>query len=80
MKNLEKNQNNRVGLYIFSFIIIIVLGYLIFVFSSIPIEEDEILKEFSLPLNWFYFNSSIALLFIIFVHHFRKFIKSKQDR
>ncbi|MDN5071426.1 hypothetical protein O8C76_10380 [Aliarcobacter butzleri] len=64
-------NNNRIGLYIFSFVILLLVGYIVSELNVTPIiEETENSKAVSLPINWFYFYSFIGFLSLLLSFYF----------
>lgn len=78
MKNLEKNHNNRIGLYVFLSIVLIIMGYISSKLNNIPIiEAKETSKEVYLPINWFYFYSMCFFVTIVFLYFILRFKNRK---
>ncbi len=79
MKNLEKNHNNRIGLYVFLSIVLIIMGYISSKLNNIPIiEATETSKEVYLPINWFYFYSMCFFVTIVFLYFILRFKNKKR--
>lgn len=80
MKNLEKNHNNRIGLYVFLSIVLIIMGYISSKLNNIPIiEVTETSKEVYLPINWFYFYSMCFFVTIVFLYFILRFKNRKWE-
>lgn len=80
MKNLEKNHNNRIGLYVFLSIVLIIMGYISSKLNNIPIiEATETSKEVYLPINWFYFYSMCFFVTIVFLYFILRFKNRKWE-
>ncbi len=76
---LEKNHNNRIGLYVFSSIVLIIMGYISSKLNNIPIiEATETSKEVYLPINWFYFYSMCFFVTIVFLYFILRFKNKKR--